>query len=335
MVDPGGHASKKKGGDRKKGGGKNSKSTGGLKGKEKVERYDTRPHGEFKGTERKGGKNLQSHHPIQQEWGKQNIPGYDPKKAPGHLLETGTGEEHTKISEMQKANSPSRPDTSGIDSWKDKPTSRARQEAFEQYRDADLLDESKGGGKALMESDAYNFTIGDQETKTGVVKNANLQEQMSIKKPINDKDLAKLDFDKGLADTPNPTARLGDVKPANTLEIASEKGKKLLEKEGVERLAESSKLKKLLKQGGEVLLKKGGKLIPVVGIAVGVHSTVAEASTGNYAGAFVEAVGTSEIPILSQVADAGSIAAEVTWVAKEIFDPEQKLEQWWYENFLK
>jgi RHS repeat-associated protein len=95
------------------------------------------------------------------------------------------------------------------------------------------------------------------------------------------------------------------------------------------------KLAKLASGAGEVLVKKGGKVITGIGTGVGVALAAKEFYAGNYAAAFVEAVGASEIPILAQVADIGSLTADIAWVAKDVFDPEQKLEQLWYETFLK
>jgi hypothetical protein len=45
---------------------------------------------------------VQSHHPVQQKWAKQNVPGYNPKDAPTILLETGEGKPHSVISGMQR-----------------------------------------------------------------------------------------------------------------------------------------------------------------------------------------------------------------------------------------
>jgi RHS repeat-associated protein len=92
---------------------------------------------------------------------------------------------------------------------------------------------------------------------------------------------------------------------------------------------------KFVKGAGEVLVKKGGKVVPFVGAGVGGALAAKEAYEGNYAAAFVEAAGASEIPVVAQVADIASLTADVAWVAKEAFDPEQKLEQWWYNTFLR
>ncbi|WET42277.1 hypothetical protein [Citrobacter enshiensis] len=55
-----------------------------------------------KGTGSNGGR-LQSHHGLQQEWSKHNLPGYDPKLAPTVTIETGKGLPHTAISNAQNA----------------------------------------------------------------------------------------------------------------------------------------------------------------------------------------------------------------------------------------
>ncbi|MCD8523082.1 MAG: hypothetical protein LRY72_12575, partial [Saccharospirillaceae bacterium] len=45
---------------------------------------------------------VQSHHPIQQKWAKQNVPGYNPNEAPTILLKTGKGDPHALINGMQR-----------------------------------------------------------------------------------------------------------------------------------------------------------------------------------------------------------------------------------------
>lgn len=308
--------------------------------KRQVHRYDIDAHGEFKGTERHGGKNLQSHHPIQDKFSEQNIAGYDRNKAPGQLLETGTGEEHTMISNEQRKQSPS-DKSSGIKRWDEKSYSRAREEAVRQYEKAGLIDEQKKGVKALMESDSYHFGLNDTVVKDAsgknvVNKNARLFDNMDIKSPITANDMAGLDFDKAFADDP----KLGfSGKPRDILEVSSEKVNEL-RKAGATAAEKGAKeapgvWTKLAKGVGGVLLEKGEKVIPAVGTGVGVGSAAYELSKGNYANALVEAAGASEIPIVAQVADFGSLAADVSWAVKEVLDQDQKLEQWWYNAFLK
>ncbi|MGR5057641.1 hypothetical protein ACPV3O_05335 [Vibrio rotiferianus] len=45
---------------------------------------------------------MQSHHPIQQEWAKRNVPGYKSKDAPAILLPSSSGSSHAQISSMQR-----------------------------------------------------------------------------------------------------------------------------------------------------------------------------------------------------------------------------------------
>ncbi|HAS8488376.1 TPA: hypothetical protein I7727_20920, partial [Vibrio vulnificus] len=45
---------------------------------------------------------IQSHHPIQQEWAKRNVPGYKSKDAPAILLPSSSGSSHAQISSMQR-----------------------------------------------------------------------------------------------------------------------------------------------------------------------------------------------------------------------------------------
>ncbi|THJ30477.1 hypothetical protein E8K88_17725, partial [Lampropedia aestuarii] len=46
---------------------------------------------------------VQSHHAIQQEWAKRNVPGYDPNAAPAILLPSSSGMSHAQISAAQRA----------------------------------------------------------------------------------------------------------------------------------------------------------------------------------------------------------------------------------------
>ncbi|AGU52771.1 RHS family protein [Variovorax paradoxus B4] len=46
---------------------------------------------------------VQSHHPVQNEWPEQNIPGYDRNQAPAVLLRSASGESHAQISAAQRA----------------------------------------------------------------------------------------------------------------------------------------------------------------------------------------------------------------------------------------
>lgn len=62
------------------------------------------------------GNRLQSHHGLQQEWAKQNLPGYNPNLAPTITIETGKGSPHTAISNAQNARYRDRKD-SGQGVW--------------------------------------------------------------------------------------------------------------------------------------------------------------------------------------------------------------------------
>jgi hypothetical protein len=228
---------------------------------------------------------------------------------------------------------------SGIKSWSDKSYSRAREEAVLQYEKAGLIDAEKKGVKALMESDAHHFSLNDtlSEGASGtpeVNKNARLLENMDIKSPIIDKDLAGLDLDKAFADDPAPGF---SGKPEDILEVSSERAKQL-GKAGDAVAEKGAKeapgmLARFVKGAGEILVKKGGKLIPLAGTGVGIGLAASEAHAGNYAAAFVEAAGASEIPIVAQVADVGSLLADIGWVAKDVLDPDEKLENWFRRTF--
>jgi RHS repeat-associated protein len=145
-------------------------------------RYSIDSYSKFKDipqSKRTGGTNLEAHHPIQSEWAKQNVVDYSHGKAPSQLLETGTGEEHTQISNDQRTHRPESGD------WSEKSFSEARSEACVQYEDAGLMTNAKQGLPALLESDAYFFSLGDKVTTdraTGqptVQKNARFNEQMN------------------------------------------------------------------------------------------------------------------------------------------------------------
>lgn len=119
------------------------------------------------------------------------------------------------------------------------------------------------------------------------------------------------------------------------VEHAQVLGKIPLQEAG-KKVAEYSKtLQKIGAGVSEVVAKKGGKLLPGIGIGVGLTLAASEAQAGNYAGAFVEAAGASEIPYVAQAADIGSLAADIAWVFKEALDPEMEMEQLYYQKFLK
>jgi RHS repeat-associated protein len=121
------------------------------------------------------------------------------------------------------------------------------------------------------------------------------------------------------------------VKAGRETIVGAMVAKKMLAKEVVEKVATN---RKVIKAAAGVV-RSSSKVVPLLGTAAGLYSFQAEAASGNYASAGVQLVGASEIPILAQVADFGSLAADLAWLAKELLDPEQQVEQWWYETFLK
>ena len=144
-------------------------------------RYEVRQHKRFKKTNRVGGNKLESHHPIQDEWAKKNVAGYNSQEAPGHLLAVGKGEEHTSISNDQRKLDPR---SGSIREWSDKSFSSARSEAVNQYEKAGLMTPEKKGFEALSRSDSYLFTLNDKfDKKSGtVMKNSNFKKNMNIAK---------------------------------------------------------------------------------------------------------------------------------------------------------
>jgi hypothetical protein len=51
----------------------------------------------------KPDKFVQAHHPVQDKWAIENVPGYDRNAAPSVLLESASGMPHAKISAAQRA----------------------------------------------------------------------------------------------------------------------------------------------------------------------------------------------------------------------------------------
>jgi RHS repeat-associated protein len=226
------------------------------------ERYSIAPHDKHPPQpERKGGKNLQGHHPIQDKWAKENVSGYRGKKAPSQLLATGKGEEHTKISNLQRDSSPDGGD------WGKKTFSEARAEAVDQYRDAGLFTNEKQGAKAILESDAHFFSLGDEvrtDPTTGkmvVVKHKSLGEQLAE---------AEAKF---------------AAKEAELGKMGS----------------------RALKKGGKATLKKVAttalKAVPFAGLGIAANSARKNYQRGNYGAAIVDIVGMT--PFLGDVVDLG------------------------------
>ena len=77
------------------------------------------------------------------------------------------------------------------------------------------------------------------------------------------------------------------------------------------------------------------KAAPFVGLAVGASDVASEVEQGNGRRAALSAIGMSEIPFVSQTADIGLAVEDASWAAKDILDPDQKLEDWYYRTFLK
>ncbi|MBN2439942.1 MAG: VCBS repeat-containing protein [Spirochaetales bacterium] len=148
--------------------------------------------------------------------------------------------------------------------------------------------------------------------------------ETTIKTPLSPPEQLSIDFEK--PKTPTPSLPADGVSPRSPqVNVVVDKATK----------EAPGKLAKLFKGVGEVLVKKGAKIIPFVGIGVGAGFAAKEAASGNYAAAFVEAAGASEIPIVAQVADVASLASDIAGVAKDVLDPEQKLEDWYWRTFLK
>jgi RHS repeat-associated protein len=105
------------------------------------------------------------------------------------------------------------------------------------------------------------------------------------------------------------------------------------ENKTVQKIAKSKGLK-VLAAIAPILLSGAAKAAPGVGLAFGAADVVNEAQTGGARRATLAAVGMSEIPLVSQAADIGLAVEDAGWVAKDIIDPEQKAEQWYYNTFL-
>jgi RHS repeat-associated protein len=147
--------------------------TNGKDSKKPGHRYYTGRHGDHPPSDQRvGAPRLQGHHPIQDKWARSNVAGYSPDDAPSQLLSTGTGEEHTLISNDQNVCRPTH--------WPDKSFSQARSEAVSQYENAKLFNEEKNGLETILNSDGYFFTLNDKVVKDPVrgklkvIKNGNL-----------------------------------------------------------------------------------------------------------------------------------------------------------------
>lgn len=96
-----------------------------------------------------------------------------------------------------------------------------------------------------------------------------------------------------------------------------------------------SKTGKVVAAVAPILLSGVAKAAPGIGIVFGAADVANEAQSGDVRRTTLAAIGMSEIPYVSQVADIGLALEDASWVAKEILDPEQRLETWFYNKFLK
>lgn len=105
-----------------------------------------------------------------------------------------------------------------------------------------------------------------------------------------------------------------------------------------ERAAKALTKSKALKVVATVLpiLASGvAKAAPIVGTAAGAADVASEVSEGNSRRATLALIGMSEIPFVSQAADIGLAVEDAGWAAKDVLDPEQRLEMWYYNTFIK
>jgi RHS repeat-associated protein len=92
-----------------------------------------------------------------------------------------------------------------------------------------------------------------------------------------------------------------------------------------------TKAGRLMGELAEVGVKRGKNFIPVIGSAAGGAAAGYALSQGDIAGAYLEAAGASEIPVVAQAADIANLVNDVGGVLKEHLDPEQKMEGFWYD----
>ncbi|MGI0486555.1 hypothetical protein ACN4EK_14035 [Pantanalinema rosaneae CENA516] len=91
----------------------------------------------------------------------------------------------------------------------------------------------------------------------------------------------------------------------------------------------------------EVILQKGVekagvkvlKGVPVVGAAVAGYQAYQKYSEGDHWGALRE--GLQVVPGAGAAALVGEVGAETAWAVKEYIDPNENLESWFYQKFLK
>ena len=126
-----------------------------------------------------------------------------------------------------------------------------------------------------------------------------------------------------------------------TVEPDTKLGPKI--KQQIKEIADSNIMKKMASSKGAkvvaavtpILLSGVAKAAPGIGIVAGAADVASEVNEGNGRRAVLAGIGMSEIPFVSQTADIGLAVEDAAWVAKEILDPEQKLEDWYYRTFLK
>ncbi len=114
--------------------------------------YNIAPHGE-QPSPRRG---TASHHGVQQEYLKRNVPGYDPKQDPTILLQDAPGGPHKKITGEQAARRPQMERELGNKYGADYGAERAA--AIEQMRRAGVPENKIG--QWVLEHDAYLFETG-------------------------------------------------------------------------------------------------------------------------------------------------------------------------------
>jgi RHS repeat-associated protein len=172
-----------------------------------------------------------------------------------------------------------------------------------------------------------------------VIDTAILADQATIHVDTADtaKELRTLGFNSG--DLDSTIDNLDDAFPnLPKVESLPTNGKMQALRDGVTELTEKalkSKAGKVISVVAPILVSGAAKAAPGIGLALGVADVASEASQGNGRRAILSGIGTSEIPIASQAADIGLAIEDAGWAAKEVLDPEHKLEMWYYNTFLK
>lgn len=131
-----------------------------------------------------------------------------------------------------------------------------------------------------------------------------------------------------------PAGASGETGWTKLKAMASSAVDAIAESEALEK-AMQSKAFKVIATVAPILAGGIAKATPAVGTAFGAADVLSEAQSGDARRATLAAIGMSEIPIVSQVADIGLAVEDAGWAAKEIFDPERNLEMWYYNTFLR